>query len=264
METVQALCRAICPETGHIIGVFSMSPGAIETDQTVGLKYAQLLFMIFAGLAVTALLLSLGERLIGARIALGGHSIQTQLHEIIIGGDVLDVPQNMIRLPEQRRSGPAGRLDLYLSWPGLSGFNLAEKAVFNGTAAQDRLIFLSFEERVMSRDMSGRYEPIYKYLIEGAGANGPAGLTRHMLPAKAGYLNEVLYVGELDGAKRFVARCSEEEKENLIAACERDVQVGGNLSATLRFPAGLLGEWRALDAAFDPLVAKLIRAPAKN
>ena len=116
----------------------------------------------------------------------------------------------------------------------------------------------------MSRDMSGRFEPIYKYLIEGAGANGPAGLTRYVLPAKAGYLNEVLYVGEQDGAARFVARCSEEEKENLIAACERDVQVGSNLSATLRFPVALLSDWRALNAAFDPLIATLIRTPARN
>ncbi len=73
-------------------------------------------------------------------------------------------------------------------------------------------------------------------------------------------MNEVLYVGELEGGGRFVARCSEEEKENLIAACERDVQVGGNLSATLRFPMALLAEWRALNGAFDPLFAALVRA----
>ena len=241
-----------------------MSIDAIETEQTVGLKYAQRLFLIFAGLALIALLISLSERMIGGRIALGGHSDRTEAHEIIIGGDVLAVPENMIRLPEQRRGGMASRLDLYLSWPNLSGFNLAEKEIFNGTRSNGRLIFLSFEERVMSRDMSGRFEPIYKFLIEGRGAAGPAGLTRYVLPAKAGYLNEVLYVGPLEGATRFVARCSEEEKENLIAACERDVQVGGNLSATLRFPVALLGEWRALNAAFAPLVAQLVRTQAKT
>ena len=241
-----------------------MSLGAIETEQTVGLKYAQRLFMIFAGLALIALLISLSERLIGGRIALGGHSDQTAAHEIIIGDDVLIVAENMIRLPEQRRAGLAGRLDLYLSWPSLSGFNRAEKEIFNGTHSNGRLIFLSFEERVMSRDMSGRFEPIYKFLIEGEGAAGPSGLTRYVLPAKAGYLNEVLYAGPLENDARFVARCSEEEKENLIAACERDVQVGGNLSATLRFPVELLGEWRALDAAFSPLMAQMVRTPAKR
>jgi hypothetical protein len=111
----------------------------------------------------------------------------------------------------------------------------------------------------MSRDMSGRFEPIYKFLIEGAGTAGPAGLTRYLLPAKAGYLNEALYVGPLEGAARFVARCSEEEKENLIAACERDMQAGGNLSATMRFPVELLGEWRALDSALGPLISRLVK-----
>jgi hypothetical protein len=239
-----------------------MSLGAIDTEHPVGTKYAFRLFVIFAGLAAIALLLSLGERLVGSRIALGGHSSRTDVHEIVVGDDVLSVPENMIRLPEQRRSGNAARLDLYLSWPALSGFNSAESAAFNGTAREASLIFLSFEERAMSRDMSGRFEPIYKYLIEGAGAAGPAGLTRYVLPAKAGYLNEVLYVGEADGGTKFVARCSEEEKENLIAACERDVQVGANLSATLRFPVELLGQWRALNAAFDPLMSRLVRTPS--
>jgi hypothetical protein len=241
-----------------------MSLGAIDTEHPVGTKYAQRLFMIFAGLALVALLLSLTERLVGARIALGGHSSRTDVREIVIGDDVLSVPENMIRLPEQRRSGNAGRLELYLSWPGLSGFNAAESAAFNGTPAKASLLFLSFEERAMSRDMSGRFEPIYKYLIEGAGAAGPSGLTRYVLPAKSGYLNEVLYVGEDEAGKKFVTRCSEEEKENLIAACERDVQVGRNLSATLRFPVKLLGEWRALNAAFDPLMARLVRTPEVN
>ena len=240
-----------------------MSLGAIETEETVGLRYAQRLFLIFAGLALVALLISLGERVIGGRIALGGHSDQTALHEIIIGDDVLSVPENMIRLPEQRRGGRANRLDLYLSWPGLSGFSREEKQIFNGTHEIGRLIFLSFEERVMSRDMSGRFEPIYKFLIEGEGAPASAGLTRYVLPPKAGYLNEVLYAGPLEGETRFVARCSEEEKENLIAACERDMQVGGNLSATLRFPVALLGDWRALSAALGPLTSQLVKAPPK-
>ena len=240
-----------------------MSLGAIETEQTVGLKYAQRLFLIFAGLALVALLISLGERMVGGRIALGGHSDSVLAHEIIIGDDVLSVPENMIRLPEQRRGGVAGRLDLYLSWPGLTGFSRQEKQIFNGTRENGRLIFLSFEERVMSCDMSGRFAPIYRFLIEGEGAAGPAGLTRYVLPAKAGYLNEVLYVGPLEGETRFVARCSEEEKENLIAACERDMQVGGNLSATLRFPVALLSEWRALSAAIAPLTAQLVRTPPK-
>jgi hypothetical protein len=241
-----------------------MSLGAVDTEHPVAAEYVQRLFLAFAALALVALLLGLAERLVGSSISLGGFSDSAVMHEIAIGEDVLNVPENMIRLPEQRRSGDAARLDLYVSWPSLSGFNLAEKAAFIGTAKNGGLIFLSFEERVMSRDMSGRFDPIYKFLIEGTGASGPAGLTRYVLPAKAGYLNEALYVGDLENQMKFVARCSEGERENLIAACERDVQVGRNLSATMRFPASLLSQWRVLNSAFDPLVSRLVRKTAKN
>ncbi len=116
--------------------VANMSPSAIETEQTVGLKYARRLFLIFAGLALIALLLSLGERMVGARIALGGHSNFTAPHEIIIGDDILSVPENMIRLAEQRRSGIANRLDLYLSWPGLQVLTARIKRMFNRCGTQ--------------------------------------------------------------------------------------------------------------------------------
>lgn len=232
-------------------------------EVAVGLHYAQRLFFVFLLLAGLSLLISLGERLIGTRIALGGHSDSVALHEIVIDNDVLSVPENMIRLPEQRRNGVAERLDLYLSWPSLSGYNAPERRIFNGTSAEPSLVFLSFEERAMSRDMSGRFEPIYKFLIEGKGATGPSGLIRYVLPAKAGYLNEVLYVGPLESSVRFVARCSEESKENLMAACERDVQIGTNLSATVRFPIGLLGDWRTLDARLTPFIAGIIKTSVK-
>lgn len=237
----------------------------VETGhQAVGYHYARRLFFVFAGLAAISLLISLAERALGSHIALGGHSNAQTMHEIVIDNDVISVPENMIRLPEQRRDGVAERLDLYFSWPALAGYSEGERDVFNGTGAEASLIFLSFEERAMSRDMSGRFEPIYKFLIEGSGVGAPAGLTRHVLPAKAGYLNEILYVGPEEGGTRFVARCSEEGVSDLVAACERDIQVGTNLSATLRFPQALLGQWRTLDAVTRPLLGSMLKTPARS
>jgi hypothetical protein len=240
----------------------SISQGADPRHEAVGYHYAQRIFILFAALAGLSLLINLGERVIGSRIALGGHSDRVTPHEIVIGNDVMVVPENMIRLPEQRRGGVAERLDLYLSWPHLAGYNADEAATFNGSAGAPRLVFLSFEERVMSRDMAGRYEPIYKFLTEGAGTDGPMALTRYKLQAKAGYLNEVLYVGpEQYNGRRFIARCIEDSTEHLIAPCERDIQVGTNLSAVLRFPSDLLGDWRALDAAIPVFIGGLVRTP---
>jgi hypothetical protein len=238
----------------------SISPSSETTHEAVGLHYAQRIFILFLALAGLSLLINVGERAVGSRIALGGHSDRVKRYEIVVGNDVLSVPENMIRLPEQRRTGEAQRLDLYVSWPRLAGYNANEAATFNGALAGSNLLFLSFEERVMSRDMTGRYEPIYKFLTDGEGTRGPLGLTRYKLKSKAGYLNEALYVGpEQSSGHRFVARCIEESSEHLIAPCERDIQVGTNLSAVLRFPAPLLEDWRALDAAIPIFVGGIVK-----
>ncbi len=240
----------------------SISHAEDASHEAVGYHYSQRIFMLFAALAGLSLLISLGERVIGSRIALGGHSDRVTPHEIILGNDVLSVPENMIRLPEQRRGGEAERLDLYLSWPRLAGYNADEVGAFNGSTDAPGLLFVSFEERVMSRDMAGRYEPIYKFLTEGAGTDGPLALTRYKLQAKAGYLNEVLYVSaEQDNGRRFVARCIEDSTEHLIAPCERDIQIGTNLSAIVRFPQALLEDWRALDAAIPIFIGGILKTP---
>jgi hypothetical protein len=240
----------------------SISQGAEVSQQAVGHQFAQRIFILFAALAGLSLLIVLGERVIGSRILLGGHSDRVTPHEIVIGNDVIVVPENMIRLPEQRRGGEAQRLDLYLSWPRLAGFNADEAVLFNGTKGTPSLLFISLEERVMSRDMAGRYEPIYKFLTEGKGTDGPLSLTRYKLQAKAGYLNEVLYVSpEQDNGRRFVARCIEDSTEHLIAPCERDIQVGTNLSAVVRFPAALLEDWRALDSSIPILIGGIVKTP---
>lgn len=238
----------------------SMSQSSDVGQEAVGFHYAQRVFLLFAALAGLSLLINLAEQAVGSRIALGGHSDNVTPHDIVVGNDVLEVPENMIRLPEQRRGGETERLDLYLSWPRLAGYNADEARVFNGTNADSSLLFLSFEERVMSRDMAGRYEPIYRFLTDGEGTDGPLGLTRYKLQAKAGYLNEALYVSpEQSNGRRFVARCIEESEEHLVAQCERDIQVGVNLSAIVRFPAALLQDWRALDAAIPLFVDRLLK-----
>ena len=85
-------------------------------------RFFHKVFVVFTGLAIISFLISLAGRKIGSEIAMGGHTDSLALHEIVIGNDVLSLPANMIRYPEQRRDGIAHRLDLYARWPNLSGF----------------------------------------------------------------------------------------------------------------------------------------------
>ena len=91
----------------------------------------------------------------------------------------------------------------------------------------------------MSRDMSGRFEPIYRALIVKPGNAGPGAASCFIgFNEKSGYMNEVLAVAErTDGRRPFVARClSGPEAEESLAPCERDIQVGDDLSLSYRFP----------------------------
>ncbi len=213
-------------------------------------------FFVFLGAAILAAVIKLAGLWLGRDIALGGHTDSTELHEIVIGNDVVIAPANMIRFASSRRDGEAERLDLYASWPQMQGYTEATRDRFNA-AGGGAILFLSLEPRSMSRDMIGRYAPIYKALI-GPGVPGPAGLVVHRFTGRSGYLDESLVVAGDGDDKTFVARCLE-NAQGVVAPCETDIHVGEDLSLTWRFPRELLAEWQSLDAAVRATAADLVR-----
>jgi hypothetical protein len=224
---------------------------------------SSLMFKVFCAFALLALLsaaISAGGKWFGRSIAMAGHTDDRTLHEIVIGNDVLAVPANAIRFERARRDGIASRLDLYLRWPEMSGYSTAARDDFNHAGGSRRIIFLSFEERMMSRDMSGRFAPIYSSMIVKPGTLGPGGVVLYGFTEKSGYLNEVLAVAERPGDHPFVARClSGPSAEESLAPCERDVQVGENLSLSYRFPKELLANWQVLEAAVLTETSRILK-----
>ena len=223
--------------------------------------FVQRLFHVFLGLALLSAAISAAGHWLGGRLALGGHSDATTVHEIVLGNDVLAVPENMIRFEEARRPGVTNRLDLYLRWPELEGYSEATREAFNHADGSRELIFVTFHKRLMSRDMSGRFEPIYTALTE-TGAPGPAGLELRPFRSSAGYLDEVLAVGPIDGrGERFVARClTGQQAADSLAPCERDVHLGEGLSVNYRFPEHLLNDWDSLDRALSATFAAMLQS----
>ena len=205
---------------------------------------------IFILVALASAGISLGGKLYGRSIAMGGHTDSSVQHEIVIGNNVIVAPENMIRFAEARRDGVARRLDLYLRWPDMSGYSKDARDDFNHVGDSRKILFLSFEEQSMSRDMSGRFAPIYDELIDKPGVSGPSGLTIYNFSGKSGYVNESLAVADRPGDDPFVARCmTGEAATGSLAPCERDIQLGDNLSLSYRFSAELLSQWPALEAA---------------
>lgn len=218
-------------------------------------------FYTFGALALLSVAISVGGKWLGESIVMAGHTDDATVHEIVIGNNVISAPANAIRFERDRRDGIASRLDLYLHWPDMRGYSAALRNDFNNVGGTRRIIFLSFEERMMSRDMSGRFGPIYRSLIVPGGKPGPSGVTFYDFSEKSGYINETLAVAARPGKEPFVARClTGPSAEESLAPCERDVHIGNELSLSYRFPRELLKDWTALDQAVVGQALKMIRS----
>lgn len=240
-------------------GAMSINTDAGRTE-LLDSRFMSRVFIAFATLAVLSVVISLGGRQLGRSIAMGGHTDDPTPVEVVIGNDVMNVPRNAIRFDAARRSGVAARLDLYLRWPDLEGYSDATRDDFNHAAGAPTIIFVSVTERLMSRDMSGRYEPIYADLTEPVDVAAPGGLSIRRFTERSGYLDEILVTAFRKGDTPYVARCLDgQAATTAIAPCERDVHLGGNLSMTYRFPRELLGQWQALDAAVVEKMGRWLR-----
>ena len=201
--------------------------------------------------AALASALSVAGKWLGNDLILGGNTDSTAVHRITVGQDVLILPANMIRFETQRRDGRAETVSIYLSWPGLEGYSRQNAARFSDPGRADVLIFADFSQSVMSRDMSGRVEPIYSKLFSGAPAKGPAGLAIHALSRKSGFGDEKLLTAPLPDGGIYAVRCllPASPEASTSADCLRDMRVGRDLTMLYRFSASLLPRWREIDTA---------------
>lgn len=214
---------------------------------------------VFAALTVAV---SMGGRALGEKIALAGHTESTETFDIVIGQDHLRLPANALRFEEQRRTGAAERADLYLMWPEMEGYSNARRIRFNDVTRAESLIFLQLSQSTMSRDMSGRLEPIYRPLFDGAPEAGPGGLLLNRMKDDAGYGGEVLLTAALADGSAYAVRCMLPETETLStgADCQRDIHVGSDLSVLYRFSSRLLPHWQAMETAVRAYVeSNLVR-----
>lgn len=199
-----------------------------------------------AGLAV-ALAIFFTAIYLGNEIAKGGYSDGSEKFEVLIGNTLLDIEENRIRFSSQRREGVQDKVDLYLHWPTMAGYNETLKSYFTTVDGQDKLIFVSLEPRSMPLDMAGRIGPIYNNFIVGVAVDLGNGLYRQALSAESGYIDEYLAI-EQNSPHPFVARCLNETSGGK-PFCIRDIQLGLDLMVTYRFHASLLPEWLELDRA---------------
>lgn len=197
----------------------------------------------------------------GERLALAGHSESQEVLDITVGRDRLSLTANTLRFEEQRQNGSAERVDLYLLWPEMVGYSSDQRRRFDDLTLNQSLIFLQISQSTMSRDMSGRVEPIYRHLLEAKNAPAPAGLTSHSFKASTGYDGESLLTGSLPNGESYAIRCvmPAQDVRPTSSDCQRDIHVGEDLTVLYRFPSTLLPHWQAIDAAVRSYVSDRAR-----
>jgi hypothetical protein len=220
------------------------------------------IFVALIAVGVLSVAISIAGRMFGGQVMLGGNSVSTAIHEIVIANAVLNVPENYIRHSDQRSPGVKAELDLYAVLPALDGYSRKNKVFFNNEqTGVSQLLFITIEPQQMSRDMSGRFDPIYRQLIDPMPENtATEGLESYTFKKdRAIFANERLFVGARGEDRPFVARCiTGADGDQAIAPCERDVFLANDLSVKYRFPFWLLKDYRTLDAQVIGLIEKMI------
>lgn len=236
---------------------------AADNDDSESLISNRMLFRVTVVIGLLAALasgLSVAGKWLGDDLVLGGNTDSTTAYRIVVGQDALTLPANAIRFEMQRKNGRAEAVSIHLTWPGLEGYSRSNAAAFSDPRRADRLIFAEFSQSVMSRDMSGRVDPIYSKLFIGDPAAGPAGLEVHSLSRKSGFGDEKLLTGLLPDGDTYAVRClmPTPGQPSTSADCLRDVRVGRDLTMLYRFSATLLPQWKEIDTAMQDFARRHI------
>ncbi len=108
------------------------------------------------------------------RIALRGLNGKPSPVSLIVAGEPMVIPANMIRFRAERRGGPVDQVDLIFQWPSLDGFSDERADDFRDPSPTAPLIYVTISARENSLDSSARIDSIYARFFEGPEIPGPA------------------------------------------------------------------------------------------
>lgn len=240
-----------------------MSAHKSRTDQAplISNRFLSVTIAVAGVMAMLSLMITVLADRYGEMLLREEETASTAPVTLRIGQDVLALPANVMRFESQRRDGEAERADLYLAWPEMRGYSPQLRQRFGDVRFSDGLIFLEITQSTMSRDMSGRLQPIYSRLFTGRPEAFAAGLMLNRLRPESGYGDEVILTAQRPGEPDYVVRCLLPRHDSPPASsdCQRDIHIGKDLSVLYRFSSAQLSDWRNLDRAVrDYLQASLV------
>jgi len=241
-----------------------MTQSALNTAPLISNNFVIRVTAVATVLAALTVGISVAGKWYGRVMVSGQFSTSDAPKDIFIGPDHLRLAENVIRFPSQRVTGEAEQVNLALQWPNMSGYSPDNAAAFVDPANDSQLLFIELSQATMSRDMSGRVEPIYARLFSDSDSTGrvvgPAGLTLRHFKSGSGYGDEVMLTDPKGGEAPYAVRCilPASPAAATSADCQRDIHVGQDLNVDYRFSSQLLDHWKDLDAAVLNYVASHI------
>jgi hypothetical protein len=180
---------------------------------------------------------------------------------VTIGGVAFNVPTAAIRMPVQRRPGAHERIDLACLWPSLKPPDPTARPAaptsdlpLTPSNMLDR-IFVTIAVAGDTLAPDERVRTIYPRYASEAPVSGPAGLA--ILPFREGtpYQGEDL-IYDAATPDNFMVRCTRAGAGPTPGIClyERRIDAA---DLVVRFPRDLLGDWQAIAANLDRLIASL-------
>ncbi len=234
-------------------------PGPDERPLLTSAMAARIVVVITLLVCLTLALIFAG-RWLGARLAMGGFSDSPEILDIFIGQDHLKLPSNAVRTDTQRKTGPAEQIDLVLTWPELEGYSHDNRNRFYDITDAGSLIFVEISQRTMTHDMAGRFNPVYRRLLQPQAIPGPSGLTGYRFRPDSSYRGEVLFVSPSGSNPSFAMRCMETPEIQGAANtdCQNDTEAGQDLTIMTRYSKRLLPQWQAIDTAIKTYIKQHI------
>jgi hypothetical protein len=214
---------------------------------------------LFGGAALVAIAFIayvLWPRWPGATVAPDAPAFPVTIH-----GVAFNLPPAAVRVPVQRRPGAHERVDLMFLWPSLEPPDPTQKpaspapGTLPDPAQTLKRLFVTISGAGTTLSPAERVRTIYPRYTATDAIEGPGGLTLLAFRDGTPYQGEdLIYNQTADGA--FLVRCTRNGAGPTTGMCLHEQRLE-KVDLTVRFPRDLLGDWRAVAAGIDKLIARL-------
>lgn len=237
----------------------SHAPGSDEPEERPSWLYPLIVFGITAAIGAVILFLYLGP---GVDDVFGDRARPTTENaalDIQLGARRFAIPANYIRLPAQRRAGPAGEIELDALLPDLHGYTDGDAEALKDVTRDSAVLSLILKGGAPELSERERFERIYARNADTAiPPSEEFGLTVTPMAENTGYAGETIYTHAGEDGALTVLRCAADNEEYEIGGlCLREMAWGEGLTVIYAFRRGRLESWQEIDAGVKALLQRL-------